>query len=156
MNKVCGLDVHKDTIFMGILSTNGKVKLGEYSTMTPDIIALRELLQKEGVKEVAMESTGIYWIPVWRLLEDHFDVKLVNPYFIKQIPGRKTDVKDAQWIATVLQKGLIRGSFIPKYHIRELREYERRYVKLCGRITRAEQEIESQLIKCNIRITSLW
>lgn len=155
MNKVCGLDIHKDTIFMAVLSTNGKVQLKEFSTLTPDIEVLRDLLIKEGVQRVAMESTGIYWVPVWRLLEKHFDIKLVNPYFIKQIPGRKTDVKDAQWIATVLQKDLIRGSFIPEYHIRELREYERRYVKLCGQVTRAEQEIERQLIKCNIRITSL-
>jgi transposase len=154
MNKVCGLDIHKDTIFMAVLSTNGKVQLKEFSTLTPDIEVLRDLLMKEGVNQVAMESTGIYWIPVWRLLEKHFDVKLVNPYYIKQIPGRKTDIKDAQWIATVLQKGLIRGSFIPEYRIRELREYERRYVKLCGQVCRAEQEIEGQLIKCNIRITS--
>lgn len=155
MNKVCGLDIHKDTIFLCILSTDGQVYIEEFSTLTPDIEAIRELLLSEGVKEVAMESTGIYWIPAWRILEDQFEKKLVNPYFIKQIPGRKTDVKDAQWIATVLQKGLIKGSFIPARHIRELREYERRYVKLCGQVTRAEQEIERQLIKCNIRITSL-
>lgn len=155
MNKVCGLDIHKDTIFMAVLSTNGKVQLKEFSTLTPDIELLRNLLLKQGVQQVAMESTGIYWMPVWRLLEEHFDVKLVNPYFIKQIPGRKTDVKDAQWIATVLQKGLIRGSFMPERRIRELREYERRYTKLCAQVTRIEQEIERQLIKCNIRITSL-
>ena len=155
MNKVCGLDIHKDTIFMAVLSTNGRVQLREFSTLTADIEVLRELLMNEGVQEIALESTGIYWIPVWRLLEEHFDVKLVNPYYVKQIPGRKTDVKDAQWIATVLQKGLIRGSFIPERRIRELREYERRYVKLSAQVTRTEQEIERQLIKCNIRITSL-
>ena len=154
MNKVCGLDIHKDTIFLCILSTDGRVYIEEFSTLTPDIEAIRELLLREGVKEVAMESTGIYWIPVWRILEDHFEIKLVNPYYIKQIPGRKTDVKDAQWIATVLQKGLIKGSYIPSKKIRELREYERRYVKLCGQINRVEQEIENQLSKCNIRITS--
>ena len=154
MNKVCGLDIHKDTIFMAVLSTKGKVQLREFSTLTSDIEVLKGFLIKEGVQQIAMESTGIYWIPVWRLLEKHFDVKLVNPYYVKQIPGRKTDVKDAQWIATVLQKGLIRGSFIPECRIRELREYERRYVKLCAQATRTEQEIERQLIKCNIRITS--
>jgi transposase len=154
MNKVCGLDIHKDTIFLCILSTDGQVHIKEFSTLTPDIEAIRELLLREGVKEVAMESTGIYWIPIWRILEDHFELKLVNPYYIKQIPGRKTDVKDSQWIATVLQKGLIKGSYIPSKQIRELREYERRYVKLCGQINRVEQEIENQLSKCNIRITS--
>jgi transposase len=155
MNKVCGLDIHKDTIFMCILSTDGQVRIEEFSTLTPDIETIKEILIKEGVKEVAMESTGIYWIPAWRILEDKFEIKLVNPYFIKQVPGRKTDVKDAQWIATVLQKGLIKGSYIPSCHIRELREYERRYVGLCGQVTRAEQEIERQLIKCNFQITSL-
>jgi transposase len=154
MHKVCGLDIHKDTIFLCILSTDGQKYIGEFSTLTPDIEALRELLIKEGVKEVAMESTGIYWIPVWRILEDHFEMKLVNPYYIKQVPGRKTDVKDAQWIAMVLQKGLIKGSYIPSKQIRELREYERCYVKLCGQINRIEQEIDNQLSKCNIRITS--
>jgi len=154
MRKVCGLDIHKDTIFLCILSIDGPEYIGEFSTLTPDIEALRELLIKEGVKEVAMESTGIYWIPVWRILEDHFEMKLVNPYYIKQIPGRKTDVKDAQWIATVLQKGLIKGSYIPSKRTRELREYERGYVKLCAQINRVEQEIENQLSKCNIRITS--
>jgi transposase len=154
MNKVCGLDIHKDTIFLCILSIDGPEYIGELSTLTPDIEALRDLLIKEGVKEVTMESSGIYWIPVWRISEDHFEMKLVNPYYIKQIPGRKTDVKDAQWIATVLQKGLIKGSHIPSKQIRELREYERGYVKLCVQINRVEQEIENQLSKCNIRITS--
>ena len=93
MNKVCGLDIHKDTIFLCILSKDWQVHIEEFSTLTPDIEAIRELLISESVKEVAMESTGIYWIPVWRILEDEFEIKLVNPYFIKQIPGRKTDSK---------------------------------------------------------------
>jgi transposase len=106
------------------------------------------------VEEVAMESTGIYWILIWRILEIDFKLKLVNPYFIKQVPGRKSDVEDAQWIATVLQKGLIRGSHIPDIHIRELREYERRYISLCSQVSRVECQIDNQLSRCNIRITS--
>jgi len=155
MKKVCGLDVHKDTIFLCILTENGQTFLQEFSTLTCDIEAMRDLIKQQQVREVAMESTGIYWIPVWRILQGHVEMKLVNPYFIKQLPGRKTDVKDAQWIATVLQKGLIRGSYIPEKHIQELRQFERRYVRLCEQKTRIEQEIDRQLHRCNIRITSL-
>ena len=154
MKKVCGLDVHKDTIFLCILAENGQTFLKEYSTLTSDIEAMRDLIKEQQVSEVAMESTGIYWIPIWRILQGHVEMKLVNPYFIKQLPGRKTDVKDSQWIATVLQKGLIRGSYIPGQHIQELRQYERRYVRICEHVTRLEQSIDRQLHRCNIRITN--
>jgi len=154
MKKVCGLDVHKDTIFLCILAENGQTFLKEYSTLTSDIEAMRDLIKEQQVSEVAMESTGIYWIPIWRILQGHVEMKLVNPYFIKQLPGRKTDVKDSQWIATVLQKGLIRGSYIPGQHIQELRQYERRYVRICEHVTRLEQAIDRQLHRCNIRITN--
>ena len=154
MKKVCGLDVHKDTIFLCILTGNGQTFLQEFSTLTPDIEAMRDLIKEQQVSEIAMESTGIYWIPIWRILQGHVEMKLVNPYFIKQLPGRKTDVKDSQWIATVLQKGLIRGSYIPGKHIQELRQYERRYVRICEQTTRIEQEIDRQLHRCNIRITN--
>jgi len=92
--------------------------------MTPDIYSMGEYLQLEGVEEVALESTGIYWIAVWDLLyEMGFKLTLVNPYFIKQMPGRKSDIKDAQWIATLLHKGMMRGSFVPPPVIQELRIY---------------------------------
>jgi len=129
MKKVCGLNVPKDTIFLCILSPNGQFLLREYSTLTSNIEAILSLIKEENVCEVTMESTGIYWIPVWRILQGQVPLKLVNPYFIKQLPGRKTDVKDSQWIATVLQKGLIGGSNIPENHIQELRQYERGYVR---------------------------
>lgn len=154
MKKVSGLDVHKDSIFMCIMDENEQVILKEFSTLTPDIEKMRDLLKEQDVSEVAMESTGIYWIPIWRILEGHFDLKLVNPYFIKQLPGRKTDVKDSQWIATVLQKKLIRGSYIPESNIQELRQYERRYVRLSENITRIEQEIDRHLHRSNIQITN--
>lgn len=154
MKKVSGLDVHKDSVFMCIIDENNQIILEEFSTLTPDIERMRDLLKEEKVTEVAMESTGIYWIPIWRILEGHFDLKLVNPYFIKQLPGRKTDVKDAQWIATVLQKKLIRGSYIPDSNIQEMRQYERRYVRLSENITRIEQEIDRHLHRSNIQITN--
>jgi len=155
MKTVCGLDVHKDTIFACTLNQNGDQDISECSTMTPDLLRLRDRLKELGVRRVAMESTGIYWIPIWRVLESDFELILVNPYFIKQVPGRKTDVKDSQWIAMLLMKGLLRGSYIPEKRIQELREYGRRAVKLCGQLNRTEMDIDRQLSKCNIRITSL-
>jgi transposase len=154
MKTVCGLDVHKSIILMCILQKNGESFIQEFSTLTCDIEAMRTVMIAHGVEEVGLESTGIYWIPIWRILQGHFDLKLINPYFIKQIPGRKTDVKDAQWIATVVQKGLVRGSYVPGKHVQELRVYERRYVKLCEQSTRIEQAIDRQLHRCNIQITN--
>ncbi len=157
MKTVCGLDIHKDTIFACVLKEDGTRKIKEFLTLTPDLYKLKMWIKKEDVLSVAMESTGVYWMPIWHVLEElsAMELLLVNPYFIKQIPGRKTDIKDAQWIATLLMKGLLRGSFIPDKHIRELREYERRYVKLCGKVNGIEQELDRQLAKCNIRIASL-
>ena len=115
-----------------------------------------DTLRKEGVKRVAIESTGIYCIPIWNILEDMgFELMLVNPYMIKQMPGRKSDVKDAQWIAKLLHKGLLRGSLVPDKTIRQLRTYIRKYVKMQSMITRSTQEMERILETSNIRITSL-
>jgi transposase len=112
-------------------------------------------LKSAGVTRVAMESTGVYWIPVWNILEERgFELMLVNPYLIKQMPGRKSDVKDAQWIALLLRKGMLRGSLVPNEHIRELRVYARKYRKLQGRTTSVVQEMDRLLVMCNIRIGS--
>ena len=154
MKKVCGLDVHKDSIFLCILTGKGQKILQEFTTLTPDIESMRTMILSNKVSDVAMESTGIYWIPIWRILKGYFTLHLVNPYLIKQMPGRKTDVKDAQWIATVLQKKLIRSSYIPGKQIHELRQYERKYVRLCEQVTRIEQEMDRHLHRCNIRITN--
>jgi len=154
MKAVSGLDVHKDTIFACILQRGEAPFVKEYSTLTSGIRELSNDLQSMGVNMDAMESTGIYWMPVWKILEERFKMILVNPYYIKQVPGRKTDVKDAQWIATLLQKGLLKESFVAQGLIAELREYARGYVRLSCHETRLEQAIERQLIKCNIRITS--
>jgi transposase len=154
MKTVCGLDVHKSIILMCILKENGEKVIQEFSTLTVDVECMLNLMKEHNVNEVGMESTGIYWIPIWRILQGHFDLKLINPYFIKQLPGRKTDVKDAQWIATVIQKGLVRGSYVPGKLIQELRQYERRYVRLCEQATRIEQELDRQLHRCNIQITN--
>ena len=154
--KVSGLDVHKDTVFCAIYDGKKYGEVQEYLTFSETIQEMGNTLQKAGVKQIALESTGIYWIPIWNILEDMgFELMLVNPYLIKQMPGRKSDVKDAQWIAKLLYKGLLRGSLVPDKLIRQLRIYSRKYVKMQSMITRATQEIEYLLELCNIRITSL-
>jgi transposase len=154
--KVSGLDVHKDSIFCAVFNGKKTGEVKEYTTFTHSIKEMGLYLQEEGVKKIAMESTGIYWIPVWNILEEMgFVLTLVNPYMIKQMPGRKSDVKDAQWIATLLHKGLLRGSLIPNKVIRQLRSYSRKYVHLQNDITKVFQEMERILEMCNIRITSL-
>ena len=142
MKNVCGLDVHKDSVFMCILKENGDKIEEKFGVLTPKLDRLRDLLISHSVGEIAMESTSIYLTPIWRVLCSDFNVKLVNPYFIKQQPGRKTDIKDAQWIATVLQKELIKGSFIPEPIIQELCLYEKRIFYLNCNMQRAEQAID--------------
>jgi transposase len=113
MDKVCGLDVHKDSIFACVLDEKGEKILEErYGTLTPDLVKLRDALVEHGAGRIAMESTSIYWMPIWRVLELDFELTLVNPYLIKQLPGRKSDVKDAHWIAQCLQKEMLRGSYV--------------------------------------------
>lgn len=155
MRRACGLDVHKDTIFCATYDGKSHDPVTEYTTLTSSIRAMGEQLHEVGVDAIAMESTGMYWVPVWNILEElGFQLILVNPYLIKQMPGRKSDVKDAQWIATLLHKGLLRSSLIPCKEIRELRTYSRKYVKLQQRITSVLAEMERNMEICSIRITS--
>ncbi len=127
MRHVCGLDVHKDSVFVCIINEDGIVFQAKFGVLTPDLEQLAETLQQYDVGEVCMESTSIYWMPVWRVLEPYVvNLKLVNPYFIKQLPGKKSDVKDAEWIATCLLKDLIKGSYVPEDRIQQLRQYDRR------------------------------
>lgn len=95
MKTVCGLDVHKDSVFCCIICADGQKIQQKFGVLTEDLITLRDLMESEGVEECAMESTSIYWIPIWRVLEKSVHLHLVNPYFIKQLPGKKSDVKDA-------------------------------------------------------------
>jgi len=155
MDKVCGLDVHKDSVFACILDEGGKKILEErYGTLTPDLDKLRDVLVAHSVGRAAMESTSIYWMPVMRILEPDFDVQLVNPYLIKQLPGRKTDVKDAHWIAQCLQKDMLRGSYVPNEDLQQMRQYSRRYSYLSKNIVRVEQRIDNHYQRCNIRISN--
>lgn len=92
MRAVCGLDVHKDSVFLCILHDSGEIFEKVFGVLTHELRDMRRQMQSHGVTEVTMESTAVYWIPIWRVLEPYFHLKLVNPYFIKQLPGRKSDV----------------------------------------------------------------
>ena len=147
MRAVCGLDVHKDTIYLCILCSDGEIFEKVFGVLTHQLHEMRRLLQSHGVTEVTMESTAMYWIPIWRVLEPHFRLKLVNPYFIKQLPGRKSDVKDAQWIAECTMKDLVRGSFVPPERIQQLRQYDRRIFDLDAEIVRKLSKLDGIMLQ---------
>ena len=154
MRIVCGLDVHKDSVYLCILSSTGEIVEKVFGVLTFQLAKMRDLMLKHHVQEVGMESTSVYWIPIWRVLEPHFKLKLVNPYFIKQLPGHKSDVKDAQWIAECMLKELVRGSFVPPERIQQLRQYDRRIFDLDDEINRKLSKLDAALQRCNIRLSN--
>ena len=154
MKVVCGLDVHKDSVFCCILCANGEKIQHKFGVLTEELVTLRDLMVSEGVEECAMESTSIYWIPIWRVLEGSVKLHLVNPYFIKQLPGKKSDVNDAEWIATCLSKELIASSFVPDDKIQRLRQYDRRLFDLNASISRNLVKLDQCIQRCNIRISN--
>lgn len=127
--RCCGLDVHKGTIAACLITPGrpgqAQKEIRTFGAMTDDILALRDWLDEAGVTQVAMESTGVYWKPIWNLLEDDFELVLANAGHIKGLRGKKTDVKDCEWIADLLRHGLIKSSFVPSREQRELRELTR-------------------------------
>ena len=153
--RCCGLDVHKKFVtacVLGVTATGtGTRTVREFSTMTADLLRLSDWLADEGVTQVAMESTGVYWKPVWNLLEGQCEQVLVNPAHMKAVPGRKTDVKDAEWIADLLQHGLLRASFVPARPERELREltrYRTQQVRVrAAEVNRLQKTLEGANIK---------
>ncbi|MFZ5998009.1 MAG: IS110 family transposase [Nitrospirota bacterium] len=154
-----GLDVHKETITACIMIGDGervtKEEIRTYSTMTEDIEKLRDWLKTEGVTHVAMESTGIYWRPVFNILEEDFEILLANARHIKNVPGRKTDVQDSEWICKLLRNGLIRGSFIPPKHIRQLRDFTRYRRKIHDNIASEKNRLQKYLEDANIKLSSV-
>jgi len=153
--KTSGLDVHKDSIFCAIYDGEFHSEVQTFDTFTESIKKMCKYLKSEGVKRVAMESTGIYWITVWNIMESmDFELTLVNPFLIKQIPGQKGDAKDARWIAELLHKGMLRGSYIPDAPVQRLRSYSRKYMKLQQQITRSLIFMDNILITSGIRISS--
>lgn len=155
----CGLDVHKDTVAACLrkIGDDGKTHIEKrtYSTMTKELLALSDWMTSEGVTHVAMESTGVYWKPIWNILEGGFTVLLVNARHIKQVPGRKTDMKDCEWIAQLLQHGLLNASFVPPTPIRELRDLTRHRAKVIGEQATVANRIQKTLEDANIKLASV-
>src|ERR1700730_1527844 len=127
--RCAGLDVHKKTVVVCAITPDAQGhrhrERRTFSTMTPDLRRMRDWLKEQGVTHVAMESTGSFWKPIYNILEGQLEVLVVNAQHVKAVPGRKTDIKDAEWIADLLQHGLLRPSFIPPAFQRELRDLTR-------------------------------
>jgi transposase len=155
-DRCAGLDVHKKTVVACVRCTgpDGAVdsRVRTFGTMTADLLALADWLDASGVRHVAMESTGVYWKPIFHLLEGRFEILLVNAGRLKQVPGRKTDVKDAEWIAQLLGHGLLSPSFIPKPEVRELRDLTRQRTELVRDRAAVANRIQKVLEDANIKL----
>ena len=152
--RCCGLDVHKETVVACVITPRGK-EIQTFSTMTNNLLELADWLSELEVTHVAMESTGVFWKPIYNLLESDFEAMVVNAQHIKAVPGRKTDVKDAEWIAELLQHGLIRASFIPDRPQRELRELVRYRRSLIHQRGQVVNRIQKVLEGANIKLSSV-
>ncbi len=154
-----GLDVHKKFVTVCRLTVDkqGEVQkeLREYSTMTADLQAMADWLAEGGVTHVAMESTGVYWHPINNILEGRFEIFLVNAQAVKRMPGRKTDLKDAEWLATLMQHGLLQRSFIPDRQQRELRELARYRLSLVQERSRFASRLQKVLEDTNIKLAAV-
>ncbi len=152
---VAGFDVHKDSIYLCIMGHEETIIFQKtYGVLTPELHRMCVEMVFYGVTEAAMESTAVYWVPVWNALCDSMELKLVNPYFIKQLPGRKSDVKDAQWIAECLLKNLIRGSFVPEPVVQDMRKLNRRIFDLQEDITYNQNKLDAALQRCGFRLSN--
>ncbi len=155
----CGLDVHQATVVACrlIVLKNGRVQkeLRTFGTTTRELMGLREWLLSESCTHVAMESTGVYWKPIYAILEGAFEIVVANAQHVKKVPGRKTDVKDAEWIADLLCHGLLRPSFVPPSPIRELRDLTRYRRKLVESRTAERNRLLKLLETANIKLASV-
>src|SRR5262252_608900 len=154
-----GLDVHSKTVAACVRRVNeqGKIhmEVRTFGTMTQDLLKLSDWLAAEGVTHVAMESTGVFWKPIYNILEGQFTVLLVNARHVKNVPGRKTDVKDCEWLAQLLQCGLLRGSFIPPRPQRELRDLTRMRTQLTREMSSVVNRIHKVLEDTNVKLGSV-
>jgi transposase len=159
ITRCAGLDVHKATVVATVRVPGDegrrRVVTETFGTMTPDLIALREWLQAFGVTHVALESTGVYWKPVYYVLEDAFELLLINMLELKRVPGRKTDVKDSEWLAQLLECGLLRSSFVPPPAIRELRDITRYRVQQTRDRSREVNRLQQVLEDSGVKVTSV-
>ena len=149
VDRCAGLDVHKKTVMATVRSPEGRRRrqeTREFGTFTGRLVELRDWLVAQGVTQVAMEATGVYWKPVWHVLEAAgFELLLVNPAHFRNLPGRKTDVADSEWLAQLLECGLLRGSFIPPAEIAKLRDLTRYRTKIIGERVRETQRVQKLL-----------
>src|SRR5205809_2890465 len=155
----CGLDVHQATVVACLLIVlqNGKVQkqIRTFGTTTRELLSLREWLLSEGCTHIAMESTGVYWKPIYAILEGAFHIVVANAEQVKKVPGRKTDVKDAEWLADLLCHGLLRSSFVPPKPIRELRDLTRYRRKLVESQATERNRLLKLLETANIKLASV-
>jgi transposase len=158
-DRCAGLDVHKDSVAACVrhVGPGGRARkeVRTFGTTTAELLALADWLAAEGVTHAAMESTGVYWKPVFNLLEGRVEVVLVNAQHIKQVPGRKTDVRDCEWIAQLLQHGPLRASFVPPRPTRELRDLTRQRTQLVRQVATVSNRIQKVLEDANIKLGSV-
>ena len=158
-DRCCGIDVHKRSLTACVLTPGPGGRPAKavrtFGTMTADLEALAAWLTEAGVTHVAMESTGVYWKPLWNVLEERFSLLLVNAQHVKQVPGRKTDVGDAEWLADLLRHGLLRGSFVPERAERELRELTRYRSSLVRMRTAEVNRLQKTSEGANIKLASV-
>lgn len=155
--RCAGLDVHKDTVVAcARIVEAGRIEqhVETFGTMTSDLERLRDWLASHGCTHVAMESTGVFWKPVWHVLEGRFELVLANAAHVRNVPGRKTDVNDAMWLADLVAHGLIRSSFVPELSIQELRDLTRTRKQLVRERAQHVQRIQKVLQDANIKISS--
>src|SRR5881628_517974 len=155
--RCAGLDVHKDTVVAAVRCVSPPVhhEVQSFQTTTAGLLALADWLTSHGCTHVAMEATGVYWKPVWHMLEGGFELVLANAQHIRNVPGRKTDVSDAMWIADLLAHGLIRSSFVPPAPIQELRDLTRTRKQLVREISQHSSRIQKVLEDANIKLGSV-
>lgn len=159
VERCCGLDVHQAVVvacvLVGEASKRPKKEVRTFRTLTSDLARLREWLAEHGVTHVGMEATGIYWVPVYAALEGQFEITVGNAMHIKAVPGRKTDVKDSEWLADLLRHGLIRKSYVPPKEIRELRDLLRYRIKLVQSRTGERNRLQRLLETASIKLASV-
>jgi transposase len=155
--RCAGIDVHKDVVVAAVRCASEPVhhEVRSFGTTTKELLALGEWLDGFACTHVVMEATGVYWKPVWHLLEGHFELVLVNAQHVKNVPGRKTDVGDATWLAELLAHGLVRSSFIPPAHIQELRDLTRTRKQLVRELSQHTLRIQKVLEDANLKLGSV-
>lgn len=157
-DRCAGLDVHKESVAAcAVWFEEGQKKqdIRIFRTVTAGLLALADWLKRHEITHVAMEATGVYWRPVWTILENQFELLLVNPQHVKALPGRKTDVKDCEWLADLLQHGLVRSSFVPSTELQDLRDLTRYRIELTQAQNRVANRIQKVLEQANIKLSSV-